>query len=78
MGSLLGSDSLEDEGLVAGDVVVLAVWVLLVDIIEGRRFAIGSVRREVIIEGESPLSMHDEFDDSLRGLIKVVVVGNYR
>jgi hypothetical protein len=78
MGSLLGSDSLEDEGLVAGDVVVLAVWVLLVDIIEGRRFAIGSVRREVIIEGESPLSMQDEFDDSLRGLIKFVVVGNYR
>jgi len=48
MGSLLGFDSLEDVGLVAGEVVVLAVWVVLVDIIVGRRFAIGRVRREVV------------------------------
>jgi hypothetical protein len=39
MGILLGSDSLEDEGLVAGDVVVLAV-VMVEDIRVGRRFAI--------------------------------------
>jgi hypothetical protein len=41
MGSLLGSESLEDEGLVAGDIVVLAV--VVEDIRVGRRFAIGSV-----------------------------------
>ena len=38
MGSLLGSESLEEEGLVAGDVVVLAV--VVEDIRVRRKFAI--------------------------------------
>jgi len=49
---------LEDEELVAGEVVVLAVWVVLVDIIVGRRFAFGIVRREIVIEGETVQIMH--------------------
>ena len=43
MGSLLGSDSLEDGGLVAGEVVVVSAVVVGEDIEAGRRFAIGNV-----------------------------------
>jgi hypothetical protein len=74
MRGLLGSDSLQDDGLVAGEVVVLAV-VVVEDIIAGRApIRCRGVRRKVELKGEGDLRMHeDEIVINLGVRIEVVL-----